>query len=400
MPHLLSLPPEIALRILDLICPDDFPSFILANKAIHSLCEARIKEHQVMIQKYSRVRVGESSHWDGDGAEITHWYPLLFLKELFANPHLAFYPTKLHIAKWDFETDLESQAACYAAASRTCIPDLLVHLAEDSWFQDEGRVETWRDKLLEPTSYIHHLAILLTQLPNLETLTVINLSDHDSEPIKEMVWAIARANQDPSHESHGKALSKLRQLSLQPEDHQTPQDYTFFLPFAALPSMRSLLGSSIEGYPRDDDQDDQPGMDAKMQHFGTLVLPQSRLEEICFTGSYMEDSCWEPLLIWTSHLKKFIYHDWGWTFGDRDIDFNGIIALLIPYASHSLEKLHLIADPDTIDFSDAECDSDDMAERVPDIDGLPEELAKKFEGFDKLRDLRLDALAFRIGPKV
>lgn len=415
MVDILSLPPEIALRIVDLICPDDFPSFILVNKAVHTLCEARINDHQTILQKYSSVKLGESSHWDGDGADITHWYPLLFLKEIFVNPHLAFYPIELHIAGWDFDTDHESQTNYVATASLSCAPDLLALLAENHWLQDEVRLETWRDALPKPSKYIYHIALLLTLLPNLETLTMVGLSDHDNDPIREITWAIARANQERGSKLYRKALTKLRQIRIDPEDKQdiqSAEDYTLFTPFAALPSMRSLLGSRIQGFANEESYGDQ-GMNSKIKHFGSQVLPRSKLEEIIFTHSNMEDTCWESLLMWTSHLKTFVYHDLGWTFGERDIDFNDLIGLLTPYVGHSLETLHLIVDPDTIDFSDQEDDSEeseseessagesgseDFAERVPDIEGLPEELAKRFEGFDKLRDLKLDGLAFKIGP--
>ncbi|KAL8944290.1 MAG: hypothetical protein Q9211_000648 [Gyalolechia sp. 1 TL-2023] len=279
MPHLLSLPRELSHRFIDLICPDDLVSFISANKAIYALSEARIKKHQAMVQQYSCVRMGESSCWNLDGAEITHRYPLLFLKELLEDPHLAFYPTSLHIAKWGFEADHQSQT------DLSCAPDLAALLTKTPGFQDEARLKTWRDALLEPTNY------------------------------------------------------------------------------------------PTQG-------------------------------EIRLEGTSLENNGWKLMLERTMNLKTFICHDWGWTYGGADILFSDIIALLAAHASHSLETLHLIADPylrADPNVHDNENSSKDIPERLADVEGMPEQLVEQFMEFGKLRefrkfqDLRLDGVAFKIG---
>ncbi|KAL9029460.1 MAG: hypothetical protein Q9196_002303 [Gyalolechia fulgens] len=374
MPHLLSLPRELSHRIIDLICPDDLVSFISANKAIYALSEARIQKHQAMVQQYSCVRMGESSCWNLDGAEITHRYPLLFLKELLEDPHLAFYPTSLHIAKWGFEADHQSQT------DLSCAPDLAALLTKTPGFQGEARLKTWRDALLEPTNYVHHIAILLTLLHNVETITIISLSHRDSGsgPIREIVWVIGGPNQVLASKLHGKALGKLRQLSLEAEDMGYHQDLTFFLPFAALPPMLS----------------------------GVHWCGQPTQGEIRLEGTSLENNGWKLMLERTMNLKTFICHDWGWTYGGADILFSDIIALLAAHASHSLETLHLIADPylrADPNVHDNENSSKDIPERLADVEGMPEQLVEQFMEFGKLRefrkfqDLRLDGVAFKIG---
>lgn len=68
------------------------------------------------------------------------------------------------------------------------------------------RRHDWRKALLAHNNQPHYVAILLTLLPNMRSVTVRGMCD-DCEPFMEMIWAVVKANRDQSSAVHERAVS-------------------------------------------------------------------------------------------------------------------------------------------------------------------------------------------------
>lgn len=85
-------------------------------------------------------------------------------------------------------------------------------------------------------------------LPNLELIEIRDISDYAGNPIREIVRAIAAANQDPASPVYKRALMNLVETSLDRSDTEYGgENMSMYTPFTALPSVRFLHGRMIEG---------------------------------------------------------------------------------------------------------------------------------------------------------
>lgn len=82
---------------------------------------------------------------------------------------------------------------------------------------------------MEPNGDVHRLATLLTILPNLELIKIRNISDHAGNPVREILWAIAVANQDPASPVHGRALINLLEISLDRSGTEYGENITMYV---------------------------------------------------------------------------------------------------------------------------------------------------------------------------
>ncbi|KAL8743250.1 MAG: hypothetical protein Q9184_008135, partial [Pyrenodesmia sp. 2 TL-2023] len=246
--------------------------------------------------------------------------------------------------------------------------------AEHPWLKEQVRRDDWRDALLVPTNQYHHLAMLLTMLPNLQSITFTSMSHH-SEPIKETVRLIAAANRDPESPVHEKALAKLTKISIDRADTEMGEDITLYGPFMDLPSMRSVHGRMIDAA-----NGVLPAVNSDQR--SQVPLPR-QVEEINMEYSAIDLGCWDWILGPIGNLKKFTYNHAGSIVGAAEYYSGGIVALLKKYASHSLVRLDLTAE--SIDNYG--------------LDTATGYIQKQFIGdlkdFQKLRVLRIHDTAFQ-----
>ncbi|KAL8640943.1 MAG: hypothetical protein Q9226_008690 [Calogaya cf. arnoldii] len=177
--------------------------------------------------------------------------------------------------------------------------------------------------------------------------------------IAEMVWAIVKANRDPSSPVYKKALSKLTTISIDHWDTENGENINICTSFTALPSARSVRGRMVSGE-ADVDYNDNP-------------IEQIQIEEIKILYSAVDSTSFEPILKLTKNLKSFTYEHEGANIGDAEYECLDIIALLREFARHSLQHLDL-----TCDMGHNEED-----QAVGDL-----------KDFNVLRVLRLNAAAF------
>ncbi|KAL8905668.1 MAG: hypothetical protein Q9207_002482 [Kuettlingeria erythrocarpa] len=383
--HLLSCPNEVIVHIIDELLPEDLVSFILSNKAVHCASQLVVRQHQTLLKQYSSIRFGEPEDI-GDGDKFDGNHPLYLLGAILQNPRIALYPVKIRVG--DYEDEQEHEQGDDRLADSilfTWDADIAALGTENPWLSEQAQRQEWAQHLLKPTNHTWHLAILLTMLPNLELIKLADLSHKLSKPIREIVWAIAAANQDPASPMHGKALANLIEVSLDPSQTEYGANLTTYTPFAALPSLRFLHGRMIEG--------DDFRYEANPQgngHERTIPLPLGQIEDVNFTYSAIGTDAWQWLFKFIGqNLKRFAYdHAEALSDYSADYDCAGIVKILKYHASHSLRRLELTANLGVTGTMD----------RV--TGAFYEDYHHQFVGdlraFTALRVLRLDDMAFQM----
>lgn len=376
--HLFSLPNEVIHQIVDKLDPRSLGSFVLVCKTTHTLSQHAIKRHQELLKQYSALRFGDPESWHGNDWLGDH--ALFFLKNLLLNPRIAYYPKSIHAATYRYEDglndDAEKELGNLADIIASWGSEIAALGAEHPWFREQVQRDDWRDALLVPTNQDHHLAILLTMLPYLQSITFTNMSCN-SEPIKETVRSIAAANRDPESPVHAKALARLTKISIDRADTEMGEDITFYGPFMELPSMRSVHGRMIDG--------EYQGIPAENTDGGSVVLIPHQVEEINMDYSSINLGCWDWMLRRIGNLRKFTYDYAGAIVGNADYYAGSIVSLLKKYASRSLVRLDLTADRRSIyNF-----------EPDPTSDYHQEQFIGDLKDFKNLRVLRLDDTVFQ-----
>ncbi|KAI4207644.1 MAG: hypothetical protein LQ346_000451 [Caloplaca aetnensis] len=331
--HFFSLPNEVIHQIIDSLHPGDLGSFVLSCKTIHVFSQRAVEKHQELLKQYSTLRFGDPGGWRGKDWRRDH--PLLFLRTLLFNPGIAYYPRSLQATQWGDDDDADEpipEIGNLADVIAVCGSEIATLGEEHPWLKDYAQRQEWRAALQVPTNHSHHLAMLLTMLPNLQSFTMIGMSHH-IQPVRETVRAIAAANRDPHSAVHGKALGKLAKIRIDRADSELGEDITLYSSFLGLPSMRSVSGRMIDGK-----DGDLLVEDPHLRH--SVVVPH-QIEEINMDYSAIGLDCWEWMLRYIGNLRQFTYRHTCGIVGGAEYYPRSIVALLKKYASHSLEKLHL-----------------------------------------------------------
>ncbi|KAL8855932.1 MAG: hypothetical protein Q9178_007446 [Gyalolechia marmorata] len=388
--HLLACPNETIIRIVDELFPEDLVSFILSNKAIHSVCQHVIRQHQAFLQQYSSIRFGPPEDC-GDGDNFGGNHPLFLLEVILQNPKIAHYPIKLRVGDYgeDFEWVDDGWGDFPAGTISTWSSEIAALGTENQWLDGETRRQVWAEALVEPNGDVHRLAILLTMLPNLELIEIRNMSDAAGNPVREIVWAIAAANQDPASPVHERALINLVEISLDRSDTEYGEDITMYDPFTALPSVRFLHGRMIEG------EDFRSESQRRKEWYeGPVPSQPGQIQDVNFMYSAIGVDAWEWMFkAIGNNLKRFAYyHVDALSDYSAPYDCAGTVAVLKKYASHSLRRLDLTAELGVSCIIDHHTTG-------PCIEAYNHQFVGDLKAFTTLRVLRLDDTAFQMSKE-
>ncbi|KAI4203605.1 MAG: hypothetical protein LQ346_001752 [Caloplaca aetnensis] len=381
--HLLSCPNEVIHQIADELFPEDLVSFILSNRAVHSASQHVVRQHQILLEQYSSLRFGDPEE-SGDGDKFEGNHPLYLLEAIFQNPKIAHYPIKIRVGDYDeiCEYDDDNLPSSISSPWNSEIAALGTG---NPWLREQSRRQVWAQDLMVRTNHTWHLAILLTMLPNLELIKLADMTHEFSEPIREMVWAIAAANQDPASPVHGKALANLIDFSLDTSQTEYGGDITMYTPFAGLPSLRFLHGRMVEG----EDFRNQPQRE-RYWYGTTMPLRPGQIEDVNFMYSAIGTDAWEWMFKFIgNNLKRFAYdHAEALSDYSAPYDCAGIVGIVRRHASHSLRRMELTANlgvSGTLDRITGAFNEDYNHQFVGDL-----------KAFATLRILRLDDTAFQM----
>ena len=260
-------------------------------------------------------------------------------QEVFKNRRLAYYPIELRIGKlWDSsfaQPNHGSHDAALANVVSDWKPQIRGLARRIPSIRDPVTRKRWRFELVKHDSLSHHIAILLTILPNLQSITLADVSHYNTE-ITEIVSLIAAANHDSTSPAYGRMLSKLREVVIECTDGDSGENPQDFGPFAEIPSMRILRGRSIC-----DEFFDNSRHLAQIQYM-------SNLEEISMTECAFKSPVFKWLLRGIGSLKRFTYFYKRDESLPEDQEFCGTFSALKKYASHSLELLDVTVDVETL----------------------------------------------------
>lgn len=373
---ILDLPNELIRRIIELVHPDDMETFALLNRLVYALATDTLSSHNALKKRYSSLKI---SYLDYDHSiaqaqrsrDSNH--ALLLLASIFKNPDVAYYPEVIHVGSCDdseggYASDAEDVSRERESAVRQYSVQLR-NMVDANQLIDEDLKEDMGDSISHSGSESVAVTLLMTLLPNLRHIDLCSWSaGEDTELLHNVIYRIAKANWDSTSTDYGKALSRLQSLSMNAFEVEDGEDINGFIPFALLPSMRTLRGHKVRG---DDDL-----------IWPTIYHPQpSTVTEINLKDSCVEASCFESLFAGIAALKTFAYEHGGsepsaWK---KHVHYRpiAIIDALSKHASHSLEALG-------IDCNDGMLDEEDE-------DELPESL----RSFTRLKSIRLEDRLFQ-----
>ncbi|KAL8838643.1 MAG: hypothetical protein Q9170_002051 [Blastenia crenularia] len=300
-----------------------------------SLAQNAIERHQEYLKQYSALRFGYSGHRYSNNPTVDHF--LLFLDKVLQDPRIAYYPNSMEASAWDFgnddRKDDEIQTDILTAVTSARSSELATFGVENQWLNGKERRDEWRDALLEPRNQFHHLAMLLTMLPNLRSIKMVHM-DPCSEPLREMIWAIAAANCDPASPAFGRALGKLAEVSINSGDPEFGEHLDPYSPLLALPSLRFAQGFHVDA--------DLWGLPGESFGHDSSVLRPRHIEEIKIRRSHVSINNWEWILGSIENLKRFTYeYDLDFVRGQEEDVCDQLVALLKEHASHTLTLLDL-----------------------------------------------------------
>ena len=367
---MLSLPNEILGRIIQAVPLPDLESLAFTSKHVYALAEKTLKRHLMLKKKYSvlRIRYLEADRVVDAPADIPDDAKgvFLLLNRIIVEPDIAYYPRTLYLGNrdsFDDEQDyqiperLSSITASHCAALRNSL--------DGSHFLNDRGYDTISDNFDDWLA----LHLLVTAIPNLESVFEDCTQSYGSAVLSEVIQDIAAANRDEKSTFHGKALTKLQHFSVLPTG-SVPLTMDGFGSFGMLPSMRVLSGSRIDCnkefiWPTD------------------FHLAPCCVTDLDITHSAVKSSAIEELIFGIPALKRFRYHHSGTEIGDAPYRPNAYLGSLRTRAIASLESL-------------------DIWVRFPELLGEDEkdqQYLGSLKMFSVLKFIRLEIVAFeRIEP--
>lgn len=230
----------------------------------------------------------------------------------------------------------------------------------------EGHVASIRDSLLKGLDDAF-FCLLLVLLPNIQKLDFWNLSSHI---VSATVWRIVNVvAQAQNVGNEGFALSHLKTVQLQQHDMELGVDLDFAIPFAGLPSVRTLCGDMVRGrtavatVPGNaaDDHDElcqnfkagkrcpvirlDIGQGERRRYKTCSVWPHapglSQVETLHFDYSNITPQTIELLLPAFKNLRRFEYENGGSGVIAETFMPQNVVKALLKYQAHSLQHLEI-----------------------------------------------------------
>ena len=256
---LTSLPNEILIQIIDCACPEDFESCSLVCKTIWRLAASRAEEYNTLKRQYENVSIAvrdyDFAHPRNHHLEVPETYselahPIELLYDLWKRPIVARYVERL-LFNQHCDENPGDEISKKIEMCNGCLPFLEEsNYAERATCLDNQRINAtrikhdisnWHNDILagDPGSTF---VLLLTLLPNLKSVELINTSDYHRQYLNgttEVIAMDAAANRP--HPLSSLAVTRIENLG----DHFVTPLQTF-ASFAALPSVRKLIGYRVQ----------------------------------------------------------------------------------------------------------------------------------------------------------
>jgi hypothetical protein len=326
MAEILDLPPELVLRIIDMVYLDDLDNFTSCCKAIRGLADKALEQHREMKKNCSTISCGSMS----GGLFKVAQHPVMILHAILEDSLYRFYPQTIRVDSCLFQTDEgyedehDDQVLSEVDAILMDLDDGMFELLEECpYLKGTDEFSEWYYKWLDDDGGFC-IALALTMLPNVRALTITDYSGARGPVLAKMVEKIVRANVESVPASPA-ALSKLSQVRILGTNDDFFEDFAMCALFTVLPSMRSISGTQILGE----------------DFHWTFEAQLSEIKEVAFEDSAISASSFGEFLKGIKALQRFKYQR-----TDAYFDFSfwqprDIIASLLGNTKDSLEELDL-----------------------------------------------------------
>lgn len=331
---LIDLPVEMIQELCYHILPADLENFAFSCKHIATIAAPSLSKHRILIEKYSEV---------GGGALVAVSSIPALITEFVNDPCLGHYAGILNVctSRQYPETDEQDYSVIHNALGE-CehLVSPPAKTSSMSWWRDDDRIAEQR--LLLP--------YLLTPVPNLSTLKIIDIKTEDEVTKPDLVNLFCNVSQVKD----SPVLGKLRNVKLVSWDDDNCYELDTLIAISAIPSLRNLSVTwSLDLVDLADELDSPP-----TSRVTALVLVYSRLSPLSM----------ERLLPRFVHLKEFSHYYNSLVLGDSPaFEPSSLIKVLLNVASNTLNKLTLIACwSATIDQTATICDFTALTEAYVD----------------------------------
>ena len=335
MPQLIDLPTELLARISHAVHPADIVSFVLSNRFVYAIGRSALEQ-----KRYDTITFGYGESGNAWARCDDTKCALLLLNSIVERPHIAKHPYVMRfgnpdlpdLRRWhcldgeDRESLKKDLVPWRNAAPKS--PERVEALVKACNFIPDNRKEEMFHAVCDPENAAATIAFLLAMLPNLTTLFTNSISRMaEGQRILTLVQRIAKANLNPEHPVHGKALTSLREIVMEHTDTEYGVNMEDLVPFAMLPSMRILTGIMIAG--------------ESFTWPPSFRPASSYITSIDFENSAVDADAFEALLKGISALESFRYHHGGAIIGYAMYSCTGTVAALRKYAAHSLQSMDI-----------------------------------------------------------
>ena len=350
MPSLLELSNEILYEIIERIHPDDIISFSLSRLHLHRLAEKAVALHLQRKRIYENVLL-HGCHRHEDNA-----HPLKLMQEMYMDWRVGEYIKCLtfecchHPNGVDDAHEEEDANDIKTFEVEKRVDDTICQTTMQA-IQGYIKEKVVQLGFIPQTTYPYGfnvrkacqdaetgtreamLALLFFFVPNLEDICLAR-STRSTWHVQEAIRSISsqKLQQNPRAQKVLKNLSQVRFLGYDNDEDlysdERGEDVEVFMSFAALPSMRTMLGDFVAGT-------DEP---ADVWPFAPHT---SNVTEIILRNSAVEAGYLKELLAGIKSLKRFTYDHNNSLTDAGAMETLGIIEALHDHAKHSLEYLAL-----------------------------------------------------------
>ncbi|CAF9905735.1 hypothetical protein IMSHALPRED_003953 [Imshaugia aleurites] len=347
MPSLLDFSNETLYHIIEKISPSDILNFALCCSDLHRLAQKTLEMHGSWKQAYTSVVLR------GCHRHPKRSHPLQLIRDICMDWRVGEFPKVLKVEccdKYEYndgESDNEEQheeSRIWRGEDSRTVTKLMAGIDGDikdmalaPGFLPSSEVDDLCS-LIRSGHKDAMIGLLLLLLPNLESICFEGYS-WKADELSKIVAAIA--SPDLRGRPGSKLLTKLSQIEVDTfSSFRGGENLALLTQFAALPSMRTLVGSHVKAFHND----------PEIWRFGSRT---SNVTEIIFQNiSRVTVALLRRILSGINALKRFTYDHFVGSHADSPMKAHRIIGALLEHAKDSLEYLALTGDSNTHDVEE------------------------------------------------
>ena len=263
-PNLLDMPNETLSSLIDHVNPGDLEHFAQSSPLLKRLATNALEVHHERAQEYTKIMLDGCHHHVGG-------HPVHLLEQICAKPQLTWYPTSLKVVScggdlnehtdeefaplmddeefdknmasgfYDGRSNWETDAINVYKVMKIWAKDIRERIFDSGYFDEEDS-ERYYNQIRKGNRQAI-LGLLLTLLPNLETVLLVGYTWHATlfGEIVKRITGSSRGDFSGKNRGSAQILTKMHEIRLCPHERgDTLEDFDVAGSFAHLPSMRRV----------------------------------------------------------------------------------------------------------------------------------------------------------------